>query len=70
MTSSTSRSWLDSATSIAVTIPPAWAIAVATWPTTAWSGAVCRRIVIEYDEVVAECLGTGSASWAAGVTSK
>ena len=53
MTSSTSRWWLDSATSIAVTIPPAWAIAVATCPTTAWSGAVCRRIVIEYDEVVA-----------------
>ena len=29
------------------------AIAVATAPTTPWSGAVCRRMVIEYDEVVA-----------------
>jgi hypothetical protein len=26
---------------------------VATAPTTPWSGAVCSRIVIEYDEVVA-----------------
>jgi hypothetical protein len=53
-----------------VTIPPAWAIVVATCPTTAWSGAVCKRIVIEYDEVVAECFCTGSASWAPGVTGK
>ena len=45
---------LDSATSIAVTMPPACAIAVATAPTTAWSGTVCRRMVIEYDEVVAD----------------
>src|SRR4051794_16779352 len=38
---------------MAVTIPPAWEMAVATAPTTPWSGAVCRRMVIEYDEVVA-----------------
>jgi hypothetical protein len=44
---------LDSATSIAVTIPPSVLMAVATAPTTAWSGAVCRRMVIEYDDVVA-----------------
>ena len=37
---------------MAVTIPPAWEIAVATAPTIPWSGAVCRRIVIEYDDVV------------------
>ena len=40
VTSRTSRSWLDSATSIAVTTPPAWAMAVATAPTIPWSGAV------------------------------
>ena len=40
VTSTTSRSWLDSATSIAVTTPPACAIAVATAPTIPWSGAV------------------------------
>ena len=53
VTSTTSRSCRDSATSMAVTTPPACAMAVATSPTTAWSGRVCRRIVIEYDEVVA-----------------
>ncbi len=40
VTSTTSRSWLDSATSIAVTMPPACEIAVATAPTIPWSGAV------------------------------
>ena len=54
VTSTTSRSWLESATSIAVTIPPSRAIAVATLPTTPWSGAVCSRMVIEYDEAVAD----------------
>src|SRR6187200_1521918 len=54
VTSTTSRSWLESATSIAVTMPPADAIAVATAPTTPWSGAVCSRIVIEYDDGVAD----------------
>ena len=34
---------------MAVTMPPAWLMAVATAPTTPWSGAVCRRMVIEYD---------------------
>src|SRR4051794_29157424 len=34
-------------------MPPACAIVVATAPTTPWSGAVCRRMVMEYDEVVA-----------------
>ena len=53
VTSTTSRSWLESATSIAVTIPPSAAIAVATAPTTPWSGAVCSRMVIEYDDAVA-----------------
>ena len=53
VTSRTSRSCRDSATSIAVTIPPTWEIAVATDPTIPWSGAVCSRMVIEYDEVVA-----------------
>jgi hypothetical protein len=33
---------------------PAEAIAVATAPTTPWSGAVCRRIVMEYDDGVAD----------------
>ena len=40
VTSTTSRSWLDSATSMAVTIPPAAEMAVATAPTIPWSGAV------------------------------
>src|ERR1700760_3687894 len=35
-------------------MPPAWAIVVATAPTTPWSGAVCSRIVIEYDDGVAD----------------
>ena len=47
---------MDSATSIAVTTPPADAIAVATCPTTPWSGAVCRRMVIEYDDAVTDTL--------------
>src|SRR3954452_20241889 len=54
VTSTTRRSWLESATSIAVTIPPALAIAVATAPTTPWSGAVWRRIVMEDDDGVAD----------------
>src|SRR3954447_10803873 len=54
VTSTTSRSWLESATSMAVTMPPAEAIAVATAPTTPWPGAVCSRIVIEYDDGVAD----------------
>src|SRR4051794_11228595 len=54
VTSTTRRSWLESATSIAVTIPPAAATAVATAPTTPWSGAVWRRMVIEYDDGVAD----------------
>jgi len=32
---------------MAVTIPPEAAMAVATAPTTAWSGVVCSRKVIE-----------------------
>ena len=47
VTSSTSRSRVESTTSIAVTTPPAAEIAVATPPTIPWSGAVCRRMVIE-----------------------
>ncbi|GAA1779352.1 hypothetical protein GCM10009795_026810 [Nocardioides hankookensis] len=43
-----------------MTIPPAWAMAVATAPTIPWSGAVCRRMVIEYDEVVAAMLRPSS----------
>src|SRR5215207_1107981 len=39
---------------MAVTIPPSRAIAVATLPTTPWSGAVCSRMVIEYDDAVAD----------------
>src|SRR4051812_15372161 len=58
VTSTTRRSWLESATSMAVTMPPAVAIAVATAPTTPWSGAVWRRIVIEYDDGVADMLIT------------
>src|SRR3954451_22617331 len=54
VTSTTRRSWLESGPSIAVTMPPAAAIAVATAPTTPWSGAVWRRIVIEYDDGVAD----------------
>src|SRR3954462_9539918 len=61
VTSTTSRSWLESATSIAVTMPPAVAIAVATAPTTPWSGAVCSRIVMEYDDGVADMLLTLAA---------
>jgi hypothetical protein len=38
---------------MAVTTPPCEAIAVATAPTTPWSGAVCNRMVIEYDDAVA-----------------
>ena len=53
VTSTTSRSWRDSVTSIAVTTPPLEAIAVATAPTTPWSGAVYNRMVIEYDDAVA-----------------
>src|SRR3954447_11537394 len=51
VTSTTSRWWLDSVTSMAVTMPPAVAMematAVATAPTNAWSGAVYSRRVIE-----------------------
>jgi hypothetical protein len=53
VTSTTSRSWRDSVTSIAVTTPPPLAIDVATVPTTWWSGAVYNRMVIEYDDAVA-----------------
>jgi hypothetical protein len=58
VTSTTNRSWLDSATSMAVTIPPASAMTVATCPTMPWSRAVCSRMVIEYDEVVAAMAAT------------
>src|SRR5262245_8190571 len=58
VTSTTRRSWLESATSIAVTMPPAVAIAVATAPTTPWSGTVCSRMVMEYDDGVADMLLT------------
>ena len=40
VTSTTSRSWRDSAMSIAVTMPPARAIVVATVPITPGSGSV------------------------------
>ena len=53
VTSTTRRSWRDSATSSAVTMPPAEAMPVATRPTTAGSTSVCSRIVIEYDALVA-----------------
>src|SRR3954452_1977025 len=53
VTSTTRRSWRDSATSRAVTMPPAEAMPVATRPTTAGSTSVCSRIVIEYDALVA-----------------
>src|SRR3954447_10873756 len=53
VTSRTSRSRVESTTSIAVTTPPAEAMAGATAPTTPWSGAVCSRMVIEYDDAVA-----------------
>src|SRR5215470_17692665 len=43
---------------MAVTMPPAWEIVVATVPTTPWSGAVWSRIVIEYDDGVADMLLT------------
>ena len=59
VTSRTSRSRVESTTSIAVTTPPAAEIAVATAPTIPWSGAVCRRMVIEYDDAVTD---THSAS--------
>src|SRR5690606_2193354 len=36
-----------------LTTPPSAEIVVAIRPTTAWSGTVWRRIVIEYDDVVA-----------------
>jgi hypothetical protein len=52
VTSTTRRSCRDSVTSMAVTTPPPCAIDVATVPTTPWSGAVCNRMVIEYDEAV------------------
>ena len=58
VTSTTRRSWLESATSIAVTMPPAEAMAVATAPTIPWSGRVCSRIVMEYDDGVADMLLT------------
>ena len=41
VTSTTRRSWLESATSMAVTMPPADAIAVATAPTIAVVGQRC-----------------------------
>ncbi|GHJ60790.1 hypothetical protein NOK12_33080 [Nocardioides sp. OK12] len=50
-------------------MPPAVLMAVATAPTTPWSGAVCRRMVIEYDEVVAD-LDTCSPSAHRAVTGK
>ena len=53
VTSTTMRSWRDSATSSAVTIPPWAAIAVAIPPTRLGSTSVCSRIVIEYDALVA-----------------
>ena len=52
---------------MAVTTPPAAAIAVATAPTTPWSGAVYSRMVIEYDDVVTD---TPSALAPGSVTSK
>ncbi len=52
---------------MAVTTPPPSAIVVATVPTTPWSGAVCNRMVIEYDEAVA---AMGRPSPAAEVTGK
>ena len=67
VTSTTSRSWRDSVTSIAVTTPPLVAIAVATAPTTPWSGAVYNRMVIEYDDAVA---AMGRPSPHVGVTGK
>jgi hypothetical protein len=53
VTSTTSRSWRDSAMSIAVTMPPACAMVVATVPITPGSGSVYSRMVIEYEEAVA-----------------
>ena len=58
VTSSTSRSCFESATSIAVVMPPASAMVVATLPTTAKSGSACRRMVIEYDDGVTLMLST------------
>src|SRR3954462_517775 len=43
-------------------MPPADAIAVATAPTTPWSGTVCRRIVMEYDDGGADMLLTLAAT--------
>ena len=53
VTSTTSRSCRDSATSSAETMPPADAMLVATRPITAGSTSVCSRIVMEYDALVA-----------------
>ena len=39
-------------------MPPALAMAVATAPTTPWSGAVWSRMVMEYDDGVADMLLT------------
>ena len=47
VTSTVIRSCRDSATSIAVTTPPALPTAVAIRPTTAGSGSACSRTVIE-----------------------
>src|SRR3954452_60018 len=86
VTSTTRRSWRDSATSRAVTMPPAEAMPVATRPTTAGSTSVCSRIVIEYDALVAalrflrllsdssampaSCRSTGVTGESVGVASK
>src|SRR3954471_21634798 len=43
---------------MAVTMPLADVMAVATAPTTPWSGAVCSRMVMEYDGGVADMLLT------------
>ncbi|GGO73604.1 hypothetical protein GCM10012276_19630 [Nocardioides deserti] len=52
-------------------MPPAWLMPVATAPTTPWSGAVCSRMVMEYDDVVAaDRLVTGPLSAPAPVTGK
>ena len=61
-----SRSWRDSATSIAVTTPPFFAMVVATAPTTLWSAAVYNRMVIEYDDAVAAMPRTLSPAWGYG----
>ena len=57
------RSCRDSATSIAVTTPPAAPTAVAIRPTTAGSGSACSRTVIEYDALVGiGCCGAGAGA--------